>query len=64
MGMAAQQVKADAMNQQRATEMQSQATMKHEMDKEKLTANTATAKMANDLAMHQAEIDVKRASLS
>ncbi len=62
-GIANQQIKADAYKQQRAATMQSEATMKNEIEKERMTANTDSQKVALDFQMKQSELDVKRASL-
>ncbi len=64
MGMAAHEAKVSQFRQQKAAEMQNQATMKNEMDKAKLTANTETQKNAMDFHSKQSELDIKRAALS
>lgn len=62
-GMADQSQRVEQYKQQKSSEMQSQETMKNDMDKAKMTANTDTAKMAIDFQKSQAEMDIKRASM-
>ncbi len=63
-GMANQQVRVAGYRMQKAAEMQSQQIVKNEMDKEKMTANTESQKMALDFQTKQSELDIKRASLA
>lgn len=63
-GLANQQIKVEGYRQQKAAEMQSQQTMKNDMDKEKMVQNTAVAKNNMDFQLKQSELDIKRAALS
>lgn len=62
--MALQSQKVDMHNTNKATELAAQNSMKMEMDKAKMTASTDAQREANDFAIRQAEIDVKRAGLN
>lgn len=63
-GYALQAQKVENYNQQKQAELQSQNSMKMEIEKTKMTNNTQVAKNADDFAIKQAELDVKRAALS
>lgn len=63
-GMSVQALKVSAYNQQKSAEMQNENSMKMEMDKEKMAADTTSKKNEMDFQIKQAEIDVKRAALS
>ncbi len=62
--MANHNVKVDAYKQQKAAELQTANTMKMEMDKEKMTANTESQRMTLDFQTKQGELNIKRASLT
>jgi hypothetical protein len=63
-GMASQQMKMVAYNQQKNAELQAKQTMQMQMDKEKTIANTQAQKDAMDFSAKQAELDIKRAALT
>lgn len=63
-GMARHRVKIDAYTQQKAIELQNENAVKTEMDKERMVADSTAQKDAMDFALRQAEIDIKRSSLS
>ncbi len=63
-GMAAQSVRVAQANMQKATEMQAQQSMRSEMDQAKMAADTTAQKNANDFALKQSELDIKRAALT
>lgn len=64
MGMADHNMRVEAMNQQKQAELQNENSMKMEMEKERMVADTAQKKDALTFQMKQAEIDVKRAALA
>lgn len=67
-GIAQQSQKVQTMRQQnaqqKAAEMQNKQTMETEMKKAQMTADSAAQKNAQDFAIRQGELDVKRAALS
>lgn len=63
-GMANQSIKVSNYNTQKSAELANQNAMKTEMDKAKMTADTSAQKNANDFALKQADLDIKRAALS
>lgn len=63
-GMAVQSQKITAFNQQKQSELAAQNSMKAELEKEKMTADSAAKKDALTFQMKQSELDVKRAALS
>ncbi len=63
-GIADQTAKVSAYNQQKSADLQAQQAMNMQMEKEKQIADTQTQKDAITFGQKQAEIDIKRASLS
>lgn len=67
-GMGMQQSRNEALtqqkDQQKSADMQSQQTMKVEMDKAKMVNETTANKNAMDFNIRQSELDIKRAALS
>lgn len=63
-GIADQTTKVNARNQQKQAELANKNSMKMEMDKEKMVADTTTQKNAMDFSIKQSELDIKRAALS
>ncbi len=63
-GIAMQAQKNEMLGQQKQVELAQQNSMKMEMDKAKMVSDTQSQKNAMDFATKQAEIDIKRASLS
>lgn len=61
--MADQAQRVEQYKQKKASELQTKETMKNDMDKSKMVANTETQKMALDFQKSQAETDIKRASM-
>lgn len=62
--VATQKIRVDAYNQQKQAEMAAQNSMKMEIEKERMVADTAQKKDALTFQQKQSEIDVKRAALS
>ncbi len=64
-GMTNQKMRVDQFNQQRdqqrAADMQNQQTMQNELQKSKMTANSADMKTALDFQSKQADQEIQRA---
>lgn len=63
-GIANQTAKVNEFRQQKAAELQGQNTMKAEMEKERMVADTQQKKDALTFQQKQAELEIKRAALS
>lgn len=63
-GMALQAQKVAAYRQQKAAELQQEQTMRADMDKSTMAANTNVQKNTLDFAAKQGELDIKRAALT
>ncbi len=63
-GMVGQAQRSQMNREQKAAALQSQQTMKMEMDKNNMAANTDAQKVHNDFSIAQGELDIKRAALS
>lgn len=63
-GMANQSVKVNAYQQQKAAEVQAQNTLKAQVEQENAAVSSQAKKDANDFAIKQGELDIKRASLA
>ena len=63
-GIANQATKVAAYNQQRASELAAKNTEKMAFEKEKSIADTQAKKDANDMALKQEELSIKRSALS
>lgn len=63
-GIADQNMRVQNMNMQKEAQVQADNSMKVELEKERMVADTAQKKDALNFAQKQAEIDVKRAALA
>lgn len=63
-GMMNQKMRMDAYNQQKAVETTNQNVMQNELEKERMTAQSAAEKNAMDFQIKQSELEIKRAALA
>ena len=63
-GLAVQSEKVNSYNKQKAAAMVAQNEMKSELQKQNIADTSAASKNANDFAIKQGELDIKRAQIS
>lgn len=63
-GMSQQSQKVAAFNMQKQAELQAENSMKAELEKEKMVADTQAKKDALQFQQKEAELNIKRAALS